>query len=346
MKKVKKYIVLSLATCITLSPLVVRANNDPDGKEIIPISAPVDKVEKIDEVAMADYIKYDGKITEVNDNEKYLSILVKDNENEPYNGMLFHINEDVILLNDKTKDFVTKDTLKKGMNVSTYYHKDTVMAMSMPPQLGPDVIVVRESKEPTSIYVSGFNKELLSSDGTLRIAPSENTVIVDKNGNKIDKKDIENKELIVFYSMVMESYPAQTTPEKIIVMEKEEEVKEKPEITVLDKIIINEKEVTLNKPLYKNEEGVMMLPLRQIAEALGYEVKWNNETRTAELTKGPQWTAVTIGKDNYNFAKMLIKLGTAPETKNSSTYVPFSFLEEVLRVGVEITEEGMIKTGQ
>ena len=67
--------------------------------------------------------------------------------------------------------------------------------------------------------------------------------------------------------------------------------------------------------------------------------------KTAELTKGAQWTAITIGEDNYNFAKMLIKLGTAPEVKDSSTYVPFSFLEEVLRVRVEITEKGMIEIG-
>lgn len=345
MKKTKKYIILSLATCITLSPLAVKANDSPDELKVIPISAPIDKVEEIKDMVTKDYIKYEGKITEINNNGKYLSILVKDNENEPYNGMLFHLDEEVIFLNDKTKDFINKDSLKKGMSVSAYYHKDTVMAMSMPPQLGPDLIVVRESEEPTSILVSGFNEDLISSDGAWKISPSENTIIVDKDGNKIDKADIGNKDLIVFYDLVKESYPAQTTPEKIIVIEKEE-VNVEPEITVLDKIIINEKEISLNKSLYKNNEGVIMVPLRQIAESLGYEVKWNNETQTAELVKGAQWTAVTIGEDNYNFAKMLIKLGTAPEIKDSSTYVPFNFLEEVMRVGVEIGDLGIIEIGQ
>ena len=85
-----------------------------------------------------------------------------------------------------------------------------------------------------------------------------------------------------------------------------------------------------------------MIPLRQISEALGYEVAWNNETRTAELTKGAQWTSVTIGEDNYNFAKMIVKLGIAPEIKEGSTFVPFTFLEEVLKVNLEIMESGMI----
>ncbi|MCQ4922422.1 copper amine oxidase N-terminal domain-containing protein [Tissierella carlieri] len=345
MKKTKKYIILSLATCITLSPIAVKADNGSDGKEIISISAPIDKVDQIEDVVMADYIKYEGKITEVNNNGKYLSILVKNDESDPYNGMVFHINEEVILLNDKTKDFITSDTLKKGMTVSGYYDKNTIMTMSLPPQLTPDVIVVKEAEEPGTIHVSKFNEDLISSDGTLKLNVDAETVRIDRNGNQLEKGAIGGKDLIVFYTISTKSIPAQTTPEKIIVMGEDEEVKVEPEITVLDKLIVNEKEITLNKSLYKNEKDVMMIPLRDIAEALEYEIKWNNESKTAELTKGAQWTAITIGEDNYNFAKMLIKLGTAPEVKDSSTYVPFSFLEEVLKVRVEITEKGMIEIG-
>lgn len=343
MKKTKKYIVLSIATCITLSPLAARANTLEDIK-VIPISAPIDKVEEIKDMMDRGYIKYEGKITEIN-NGKYLSILVKDNESDPYNGMVFHISEDLIILSDKTKDFIDKDAFKKGMTITAYYGENTPMAMSLPPQLTPVAIVVNESEEPSFVHVSKFDKELISSDNFLKLNLSEDTVIIDKNGDKVSKEDITDKDLIVFYGASTRSIPAQTTPEKIIVIEKEE-VEVEPEITVLDKIIINEKEISLNKSLYKNNEGVIMVPLRQIAESLGYEVKWNNETRTAELVKGAQWTAVTIGEDNYNFAKMLIKLGTAPEIKDSSTYVPFNFLEEVMRVGVEIGDMGIIEIGQ
>ncbi|MBU5255406.1 copper amine oxidase N-terminal domain-containing protein [Tissierella praeacuta] len=344
MKKINKYMVLSLATCISLSPLMARANN-LEGKDIIPISAPIDKNDTEDKI-VADYIKYEGKIVEVNDNGKNLSVLVKDKEDEPYNGMLFHINEDVILLNNKSKEFITKDTLKKGMKVSAYYHKNTIMAMSMPPQLGPDIIVIDESEEPIFTHVSGFNKEFISSDGMLKINPSENTVIVDKDGKKIEKENIINRDLIVFYTISTKSIPAQTTPEKIIVMERKKEEKKNPEITVLDKIIINNKEITLNKKVYKNNKDVIMIPLRQISETLGYEIKWNGETKTAELIKGAQWTSVTIGQDNYNFAKMMVKLGTAPEMKDFTTYVPLNFLEEILKVEVEITENGIINIGK
>ncbi len=324
---------------------MVKANN-LEGKDIIPISAPIDKAEETEDKIVADYIKYEGKIVEVNNNGKNLSVLVKDKEDEPYNGMLFHINEDVILLNNKTKEFITKDTLKKGMKVSAYYHKNTMMAMSMPPQLGPDVIVIDESEEPIFTHISRFNKELISSDGMLKINPSENTIIVDKDGKKIEKENIVNRDLIIFYTISTKSIPAQTTPEKIIVMENNREEKEKPEITVLDKMIINNKEITLNKRLYKNDKGVIMVPLRQISETLGYEIKWNGETKTAELIKGAQWTSITIGQDNYNFAKMMVKLGTAPEMKDFTTYVPLSFLEEILKAEIEVAENGMINIGK
>ncbi|WP_353095095.1 stalk domain-containing protein [Tissierella praeacuta] len=343
MNKTKKYIVLSLATCISLSPFVASANDNLDGEKIIPISAPL---EKIDEAKVEEYIKFEGKIVGINKDGKNTSILVKNDESDPYNGMLFHINDEVILLNDKDKDFIDKDSLKEGMKVSAYYSKNTIMTMSIPPQLTPDLIVIGESEEPVFTHVSKFDKELVSSDGMLKINPSENTVIVGKDGNKIEKEDIVDKDLIVFYTISTKSIPAQTTPEKIIVMEKDNKEEEKPEVMVLDKVIINEKEITLDKTLYKNDKEIMMVPLRQISEALGYEIKWDGQKRAAELTKGAQWTALTVGEDNYNFAKMQVKLGASPEMKDFTTYVPLNFLDEILKVKVNITENGTININQ
>ena len=109
-------------------------------------------------------------------------------------------------------------------------------------------------------------------------------------------------------------------------------------IKILNKIYINDEEVSLDNEIYENEEGVKMLPLRQIAEALGYEVTWDNDASRAELVKGAHWSAVTIGEDNYNFARMLIKLDTSPVLKDSRTFVPYEFLEKVLTVNVEIVD--------
>ena len=329
----KKCVVLSLATCMTLSPIVANANNHIENA--VPISTTI-------EIAQSEYITFEGKISEINSDGKYFSILVENDLENALNSIVLHISEDVMLLSDKTKDFIDKDALKKGMKISAYYHKDTAMAMSMPPQLGPDAIVVRENDNPVAIKVDKFNKELVSIDNMLKLFPSDDTIIIDEQGNKVEKENLAGKDLMVFYTISTKSIPAQTTPEKIVVVEREKN-KIEAKVKVLNKIMINEKEISLNNSLYINEDGTLMIPLRQIAETLEYEVKWNNETRSVELVKGAQWTSVKIGEDNYNFAKMLVKLGTAPKIKDSSTYVPFNFISEIMQLDTEVTKDGVIK---
>ncbi|WP_282937034.1 copper amine oxidase N-terminal domain-containing protein [Paenibacillus sp. RC67] len=81
-----------------------------------------------------------------------------------------------------------------------------------------------------------------------------------------------------------------------------------------------------------------MLPLRTIAESLGFTLTWKQEDSSVDLSKGPQWTNVKTGADSYSVNKMLKTLGTAPELMNNTMYVPASFFQEILNVSV--TKEG------
>lgn len=346
MKITNKVIAFSIATSLTLSPLMVSAEDNKDMVEVMPINAEVIK----EEAVQNEYINFEGKIEEVTKKENGVSILVKANDEDEY-GMIFHLSEDVLLMSDKTMDFVEIDTLEEGMDIVAFYDKDTIMALSLPGQLTPDVLVVKENEEPVSVHVDKFNKELTSSDNKLKLNLDDKVVIVDEDGKVVEDRNLEDKDLVVFYTISTKSIPAQTTPEKVIILAEdelvevpvekpEEDVEEASEVKILEKMIINEKEVVLNHSAYKKGE-VVMIPLRELAETLGYEVKWNNEIQSAELTKGAQWTSVKIGEDNYNFAKMLVKLGTAPEVKDERTFVPFTFLEEVLKVNVDIDQNGM-----
>ncbi len=323
--KLKKIIALSLAAFLAISPMVVKAE-DVREVEIVPIKE-------------SNYINFNGKITEINSTEKSFSILAENDLENALDKLVAYISDDVVLLDGETMNFIDKESLKEGTEVSLYYSKDTPMLMSYPPQLTPNVIVVRNRKEPVNIKVDTFNKDLVSEDNTLRLNIDKEVEIIDLDGNKLEKEELTNKDLVVFYNIVAESFPAQTTPEKVIVIKNNEP-------TVLNKIIINGEEIELENLLYKNEESAVMVPLRQIVEELGYKVSWDQETFSAELIRDAQWTRVTIGKDNYNFAKMLIKLGTAPELKDSRTYVPISFLQEVLIANVEVTMDGVLKINQ
>ncbi|MFB9327308.1 copper amine oxidase N-terminal domain-containing protein [Paenibacillus aurantiacus] len=86
---------------------------------------------------------------------------------------------------------------------------------------------------------------------------------------------------------------------------------------------------------YMNKNGKdVMIPLRDLASALGYSVKWNGKSQSVELAKGAQWTSVKTGVDQYSFARMLITLGAAPELTNGKMYVPDSFAAQVLQAEV------------
>lgn len=89
---------------------------------------------------------------------------------------------------------------------------------------------------------------------------------------------------------------------------------------------------------YQEAGKEVMIPLRDVADALGIKVVWNNKTQTAELTKNQLWTAVKVGEDRYNSNKMLVILGAAPELRSGKTYVPASFADKILHM--QVTTEG------
>lgn len=91
---------------------------------------------------------------------------------------------------------------------------------------------------------------------------------------------------------------------------------------------------------FLNDEGVVMVPLRAIAEALGYEITWDPETRSARLGLG---ISLQIGKDYYVYMRTApIELGTAPVIVKGNTFVPLQFFKEVAKTNNAYVFEGSI----
>lgn len=80
---------------------------------------------------------------------------------------------------------------------------------------------------------------------------------------------------------------------------------------------------------YTTENGTLMVPVRALAEALGFKVTWNNGE--VNINDGEMQCDLRIGEENY-FVYTAIKdaigmsapftLGSAPVLKNDKTYVP------------------------
>ena len=222
-----------------------------------------------------------------------------------------------------------------------------------------------EKEDRFDIVETENGLSMISRDGTLVIHVNDGTEIIFEDGTDARERLADNqtlaelldtRKLIVSYRIATFSLPAQTTPEKIVILYETAvtlpaEVDGGSAVGITPPIYEFEKPATLpategefdqilnGKTVVKGEtidapapyysDGVLMLPVRAIAEALGYEVNWDNAVKGVRLGLA---TNLWIGKDYYTVARMApIELGAAPELTGEFTYVPATFFGEVIR---------------
>ncbi|WP_181592623.1 copper amine oxidase N-terminal domain-containing protein [Paenibacillus sp. YN15] len=103
---------------------------------------------------------------------------------------------------------------------------------------------------------------------------------------------------------------------------------------------------TLEDTGYLGAGGETMLPLRAVAEAMGFELQWNPETYSVDLAKAELFTTVKTGENQYGVDKMLKELEAAPALVDSKLYVPSSFFGDILRGTVAPGNDGISITVQ
>lgn len=90
-------------------------------------------------------------------------------------------------------------------------------------------------------------------------------------------------------------------------------------------------------------KGNTLVPLRSVAEALGFTVQWNAATGSIDLNRQAVWTQVTLGVDSYAKGKMAPQsLGAAPVLVDDKTYVPLTFFDTILGAQVEQAPDGIL----
>ena len=327
MKK-KQVLAMSLAALLTATPAITLA-------DAIEKTEGVENVKLVKEEVKGEYHSFEGKIKSVTKTEDKYTLLVEGKEDE---DLILHVSEDVFV-DDMT---LTKENkrmhLKEGANIIAFYPKNTPVALSLPAQLTPEALIVLNSEHPMFVKMDKFDEDLVSSDKKLKL-----------NYEKEEADKFKNETLIVYYDVTTKSIPAQTSPKHVVIMPEKklketekEDIKEGEKfITVLDRIKINGNEVPMS--MYRKSKEVVMVPLRDLTEALGYDIKWNGKEKPIEIHKGAQWTSIMLGKNEYSFARMApITLESAPELKDSKTYVPASFIEKILQVDTFDVKDGLL----
>ncbi len=113
-----------------------------------------------------------------------------------------------------TTYFVDHAVVSVGDRVTGYHDGDAAVPMIFPPQY--QALIMVKTNPYQNVKVDYFDRQLVSSDGQLKLNMSPYTQIVLTNG-QLFSKNPANKNLIVIYGFATKSIPAQTTPSRIIV---------------------------------------------------------------------------------------------------------------------------------
>ncbi|CRZ33448.1 hypothetical protein DFR55_11635 [Herbinix hemicellulosilytica] len=124
-------------------------------------------------------------------------------------------DSEAYLIINKETCFINDEEIFIGSKVTGFYDADAMMIMIYPPQYA--AIAVWVSNEEQNIKVDLFDKNLVSADNTLKLIMDKDTKIVTKDGKEF-KDDLANRKLAVFYRSATKSIPAQTRPDKIVVL--------------------------------------------------------------------------------------------------------------------------------
>ena len=119
-------------------------------------------------------------------------------------------------------------------------------------------------------------------------------------------------QLVAWYDIVLTSYPGQTTPEKVVLLPDQDRTF----------TIVTEDGATVAEGRIEN--GVAMVPVRKIAEVLGYTVTWNNTEESVQLSREDATMTINLGEDRYCFgdAREGLSFGAASYEVNGTSWVP------------------------
>src|SRR5699024_10038882 len=165
------------------------------------------------------------------------------------------VNEETLIYDNAGK----KTKLKIGDSVSAYTDSNKPMILIFPPQYTHDVVIVEKDEESTAV-VGIFDDELVDPYLKLQLNVDDSSDISSASVDPVKVDELKGNDLLVFYKVTTRSMPAQTSPEKVVLLDEIEAVDED---ATVEQIIENDQYMV---------DGVKMVPLRLLAEKLGYVV--------------------------------------------------------------------------
>lgn len=268
-------------------------------------------------------------------------------ENEMESVINYNVNDDTLVYTAKGEKKSLKD-VEKDANITVFANSYAPAPMIFPPQYTASVIIINDEETVGSVDVNTYNvvdETLVNVSNTLALNISEDTVVVDTDDKEVSADELDNKDLMVFYTVSTRSIPAQTTPEKVVVLGESSipEITVDPEATEAPVDYTDATSIKVNDVVVDNvyvKDDTLMVPLRAIAEGLGFTVEWNGDIQAVTLNGV---YSLNIGENSYVKGKMVpITLSAAPEIKDDLTYVPVEYFSDVTEATLTVDGDSIV----
>lgn len=309
-------------SALLIGGAIVAPSASANGGEAVVTNAQNDEAQKPQVQPI--FIKVAGTVdnVEVRDNATYYTVKEGENIN------VFVVNEDTLVFDNTGKEV----KFQKGDKVMAYTYANKPMLMIYPPQYNPEVLLV-ETEEMGSVTVDFFNKDLVNADNTLKLNVGKETAVQSLSGKDVTVEDLAEQHLLVFYTITTMSIPAQTPPSKVVVLDTIVEEPGEVDPGEVDPGEVDPSESAVDEIIksdFYEVEGTTMVPLRLIAEELGFNVE--STGKGAIVSKGALSYTITRGEKAYGYNKALRYFKVAPALLEATkTYVPVEFVEELIK---------------
>lgn len=255
------------------------------------------------------------------------------NENKKTDSVALHITDDTFVIQNGTGYYLNGFDIREGGQVKAWY--GPVLTRSLPPQGKADAVIAGEQNDrPTFTYFS-IGKVEPQEDGSVRVLnvnESQYVTIFPQVYPDVAELKAGDK-MLLWYEFTTMSMPGQATATKAVLLN--QGPADINISTTAGVIAMDGKELADVKLVEKN--NTLYVPLRQVAEALGYTVTWNGDAQTAVVYDGPRSAVCTIGSYDYGQQRMRVQLQYTPELIDGVTMVPVEMLEHVLGYSVKIS---------
>ena len=265
--------------------------------------------------------------------------------------------------------FDSADEIEEGDVITGFIPAGMPMITIYPPQYSP-LVVIAGMPAGQNVQADRFavweNEDFpfLAYGGMFAFAIGEDTEVVNAYGEEFEffnepEEDLNNRRMVVVYSVMTMSIPAFTTANKVIVLFEDAvqpgpaDISAEIPLDVADWPIVVDGEYIEAPSAFMADDGVtIMVPLRAIAEALDFEVTWFAEDWAVELQGGGPsqiWARLVIGEIEVEqtFARrapITFELPVAPVIVDGRTYVPLTyFFQNVLEMPNAFAFEGRLE---